>query len=77
MLTPLRLTQTELYEVTAEAFRMMTGLTAPGKDSQQYFEAPLEVREKAWGKWLKRNTVINAFFIALETVVKREGVEDE
>ena len=40
------------YEIKAEAFRIMTGHMAPGKDpSPLSYPAPFEVRAEAWEKW--------------------------
>ncbi len=40
------------FEITAEAFRWMTGMMAPGKDVPAVTDhTPIEARQVAWFKW--------------------------
>ena len=42
----------EQYEITAHAFKRMTGMMAPGKSVPlDSFEEPQERREEAWRYW--------------------------
>ncbi len=46
------MTVTEKYEVKAEAFRLMTGHMAPGKDTPMLaYSAPFKERESLWQAW--------------------------
>lgn len=58
------------YEIKAEAFRIMTGHMAPGKDpaSASYPESP-EVRSEVWEAWLKEyGKALNAMITAFERI---------
>jgi len=42
----------EIFEVKAEAFLIMTGHMAPGKDPARVtYPKPLEERQEIWEKW--------------------------
>jgi hypothetical protein len=44
------------YEIKAEAFRIMTGHTAPGKDAASAsYPASFEERHAAFDKWMQEN----------------------
>lgn len=59
------------YEIKAEAFRIMTGHMAPGKDAPpQSYPAPYEEREKVWRQWLLDNEeCINAMLLAVDRII--------
>ena len=63
------------YEVKAEAFRIMTGHMAPGKDpASASYPAPFEERAAAWEAWMEQyGQVIDAMF----TAFKRMGPSDD
>jgi hypothetical protein len=51
----MKLTDLQRYEIRAEAFRIMTGHTAPGKHaSPETHPARIEFREVAWKIWNER-----------------------
>ena len=64
------------YEIRAEAFRIMTGMMAPGKDPGMAGEsASYEERCHVWGDWLLNNEdIITAMLKASEHVL---GKPDE
>lgn len=47
----MKLTAIERFEIRAEAFRMMTGHMAPGKDIAMSAGGDDDAREAAWHKW--------------------------
>ena len=60
-----------IYEVKAEAFRLMTGHMAPGKDpSPESYPDTFERRSAAWDKWhAEHNEIIVAMVRALHRIV--------
>jgi hypothetical protein len=62
------LTDIEKYELRAEAFRVMTGYMAPGKDvSALANQVPYMERSAAWNEWMLRyRHCIDAMFFAIE-----------
>ena len=66
----MKLNSTEEYELKAEAFRVMTGHMAPGKDaSAAGYPAPYEEREAAWAEWgTKHGEVVRAMLLALRVI---------
>jgi len=61
------------FEIKAEAFRLMTGMMAPGKDVPSVFsdsEESFEVRAEAYADWQLRNIkCIAAMIVACERVI--------
>lgn len=58
------------YEVKAEAFRIMTGMVAPGKDSVLAQES-MSARFEAFENWLENNSqIINAMILAVDRVME-------
>lgn len=74
----MKLTNYERFEIQAEAFRIMTGNMAPGKDAAAAsYPAPYEEREAAWKEWNAQNIdCVRAMIIATERVIDRDGDED-
>jgi hypothetical protein len=66
----MKLNSTEEYELKAEAFRVMTGHMAPGKDAAAAsYPAPYEEREAAWRDWCARHgEVVRAMIVALRVI---------
>lgn len=66
----MKLNSTEEYELKAEAFRVMTGHMAPGKDaSAASYPAPYEEREAAWREWnAKHGEAARAMILALRVI---------
>lgn len=66
----MKLNSTEEYELKAEAFRVMTGHMAPGKDAAAAsYPAPYEEREAAWREWsAKHGEVVRAMIFALRVI---------
>ena len=66
---------TQRYELMAEAFYIMTGHIAPGKDvSPHGYAAPFLERQAAWNRWKEAHSaVINAMMTAFENNERREG----
>lgn len=66
----MKLNSTEEYELKAEAFRVMTGHMAPGKDAAAAsYPAPYEEREAAWREWsVKHAEVLRAMILALRVI---------
>ena len=64
----------ERYEVKAEAFRMMTGQMAPGKDPPRAsYSEPFEDRMVMWDKWvIQHDEVIRAMLLAFERIMEDE-----
>ena len=64
----------ERYEVKAEAFRMMTGQMAPGKDPPRgSYSIPLEERSAMWDNWkCQHGEIIRAMEIAFERIMESE-----
>ncbi len=60
------------YEIKAEAFRIMTGYMAPGKDAASAsYPAPIAEREAAWTKWLTENSeCIKAMLSAADNFIE-------
>jgi hypothetical protein len=60
----------EVFEVRAEAFRIMTGYMAPGKSvaaAAYAGEAHEKAKEAAWAEWnAKYSPCIDAMFLAFE-----------
>lgn len=63
----------ERFEIKVEAFRLMTGHVAPGKDPPTgSHAAPYEERQKAWDEWRKRNAYcIICMIRAFEKYIER------
>ena len=61
----------ESYEVKAEAFRMMTGQMAPGKDPPRVsYSKPFEERVIMWDNWKSQHgEIIRAMEIAFERIM--------
>jgi len=61
----------ESYEVKAEAFRMMSGQMAPGKDPPRgSYSEPLEKRFVLWNNWRSQHAeIIRAMEIAFERIM--------
>ena len=59
------------YEIKAEAFRIMTGHMAPGKDpASASYPASFEERMEAWQKWLNDyHIIITAMFTAFDRIM--------
>jgi len=70
------MTGNEKYEIVAEAFRLMTGHMAPGKDaSPESYPAPLEERSIAYDIWLEAHRrCINSMLLSFERIME---IEDE
>ena len=70
----MKLTSYERFEILAEAFRVMTGHMAPGKDASMHsYPAPYEEREAAWAAWSAQNLdAARAVLRAVELVIQRE-----
>ena len=66
------MTDLERYEIKAEAFRISTGYTAPGKDVAALAHgAPFHERAAAWDKWDADNgAIVNAMFLAFKRVME-------
>jgi len=66
----MKLNSTEEYELKAEAFRVMTGHIAPGKDAAAAsYPAPYEEREAAWREWsAKHGEVVRAMIFSLRVI---------
>lgn len=66
----MKLNTTEEYELKAEAFRVMTGHMAPGKDAAAAsYPAPYEERETAWQEWCaKHGEAVRAMILALRVI---------
>lgn len=60
------------YEIKAEAFRIMTGHMAPGKDpSPHSYPAPLEVRSRAFEEWItEHDQIIQAMILATDRMTR-------
>ena len=58
------------YEIQAEAFRIMTGHMAPGKDpSPASYPAPFEERSAIWDEWIqKHGDVVKAMLVAMKRI---------
>lgn len=67
----MKLTDNERYEVKAEAFRIMTGHMAPGKDAAAAsYPEPYEVRRAAFDAWWAQHAeAVRATLIAAERMV--------
>ncbi|MCP3704934.1 MAG: hypothetical protein GY954_18640 [Alteromonas sp.] len=61
----------EEYEVRAEAFRLMTGHMAPGKDAApESYPAPFEERSEAYKEWAEDNAeCVRAMMLAFKHVM--------
>jgi len=66
----MKLNEIEEYEFKAEAFRIMTGHMAPGKDvGMMGGGAPYEERVAAWTQWeASHGATANAFVKALRVI---------
>ena len=62
------------YEIEAKAFKLMTGLTAPGKDSPVGENSTaFQERCEAWYRWKSGNIAcINAMVLGFEYVTEKE-----
>ena len=62
----------ERYEVKAEAFRIMTGQMAPGKDPPSAsYSKPFDERSAMWEQWRKQNgEITRAMEIAFERIME-------
>lgn len=67
------LTELEKFEIVAEAFRLMTGMMAPGKDAGMfaYQGADYETeRRNLFDAWSKANSeLVQAMFAAFDRIV--------
>lgn len=65
------------YEIKAEAFRIMTGHMAPGKDpASATYPASFGIRMAAWKKWLTKNDkCASAMLLAFKRIM--ESTESE
>ena len=63
------------FEILAEAFRLMTGYMAPGKDTAAAAgAAPIEERIQRWGAWNVNNQeIISAMLRAVDKVYGSSG----
>ena len=70
----MKLTNYERFEILAEAFRVMTGHMAPGKDASMHsYPAPYEERKTAWDAWNAQHLdAVRAVLTASERVIQRE-----
>lgn len=70
----MKLDSIEKFEIQAEAFRIMTGHMAPGKDASPYsYPAPYEEREARYTDWADANgECVRAMLLALERVIPDE-----
>lgn len=59
------------FEIKAEAFRIMTGHMAPGKDAApESYPAPYEERAAAYATWLQGNgECVRAVVLAFERMM--------
>lgn len=66
----MKLNEIEEYELKAEAFKIMTGYLAPGKDAAMIGGGvPYEERVAAWEKWIAVNgATARAFITALRVI---------
>jgi len=62
------------FEIKAEAFRLMTGHMAPGKDPAiESYAATFEVRAEEFERWLKENgECARAMLIAVRRILPDE-----
>jgi hypothetical protein len=67
----MKLGPNERYEIKAEAFRIITGHMAPGKDASPHsYPASYEERSDAWGKfWSTNIPIAEAMIKAFERVM--------
>ena len=67
----MKFSDVERFEVKAEAFRLMTGHMAPGKDASPHsYPAPLQERAAAWDSWEATHApVLRAMMMAVERVI--------
>ena len=71
----MKITDIEKYEIMAEAFHIITGHIAPGKDpSPESQSAPFDERWDLWTKWLIDNSKI---LTAIITAVSRIMPDDD
>lgn len=69
----MRIGPLELFEVEAEAFRIMTGYLAPGKSQSPEANTPSELREQAWNDWVgKHRPVLVAYAVAIKSILGDE-----
>lgn len=70
----MKLNNYERYEIQAEAFRIMTGHMAPGKDASMHsYPAPYEERMAAWVEWSALNIdLVHAMLTATERIINRD-----
>jgi hypothetical protein len=70
----MKLNSVEKFEIQAEAFRIMTGHMAPGKDASPFsYPAPYEEREAIHKDWTAANSeCIRAMLLAFERVMADE-----
>ena len=75
----MKLSEIEKYEIKAEAFRIMTGHMAPGKDvSPHAHGASLEERQDAWNQWCVDHVqAVRCAILAMEYVIDRDESEGE
>lgn len=75
----MKLSEIEVYEIRAEAFRRMTGHMAPGKDvSPGAWSEPYEAREAAYKVWCQAHGAVVMHVIAAVTqVIYIAGEDDE
>lgn len=67
----MKLDAIERFDIKAEAFRIMTGHMAPGKDvSALGWSEPHEVREAEWSRWCEAfNACANAMLTAVDRIL--------
>lgn len=73
----MKLDSIEKFEIQAEAFRIMSGHMAPGKDASPYsYPAPYEEREAIYKQWAEiHGECVRAMILAFERVMP--GEEDD
>lgn len=61
----------EQFEVKAEAFRIMTGHMAPGKDAApESYPAPFDERAEAFDEWQKQHgDCVRAMMLAFDRIM--------
>lgn len=68
----------ERFDVTAEAFRRMTGMMAPGKDESALAggEHTIDERSAAFTEWIRQHgDCLRAVLAAVESICQRDGDE--
>lgn len=73
----MKLSPIDRFEIQAEAFRIMTGNMAPGKDvSPQAYSADIDERQAAFNQWCEAyGDCVRVMMVAFERVMP--GNEDD